>query len=102
MLAGCSENVTGSLGCPALCTDQSATLRDTVLVGAIVLDSTVTGFPLRGDSRELSLVARGDTADVRVITRFDSLPRTFIPPSAQPDSLIKRVDSASLIFRIDT
>jgi hypothetical protein len=102
VLGACSENVTNSLGCPSLCTDQSATLRDTVLAGAVVFDSTVTGFPLLGVSRELSLVARGDTADVRVIARFDTLPRTYVPTTAQADSLIKRVDSATLIFRIDT
>jgi hypothetical protein len=102
VLGACSENVTSSLGCPSLCADESATLRDTVLAGAIVFDTTLTGFPLPGETRELSLVARGDTADVRIITRFDSLPRTFVPPAPQPDSLITRVDSASLIFRIDT
>ena len=102
VLGACSENVTSSLGCPSLCSDQSATLRDTVLVGSIVFDSTLTGFPLVGDTRELSLVARGDTADVRIITRFDSLPQRYVPSTPQPDSLIARVDSANLIFRIDT
>jgi hypothetical protein len=102
VLGACSENVTSSLACPSLCADESATLRDTVLAGAIVFDSTLTGFPLTGDTRELSLVARGDTADVRVITRFDTLPQRFVPPAPQADSLIARVDSANLIFRIDT
>jgi hypothetical protein len=102
VLGACSENVTSSLGCPSLCSDQSATLRDTVLAGAIVFDTTLTGFPLMGETRELSLVARGDTADVRVIARFDTLPQRYLPPTPQPDSLIARVDSANLIFRIDT
>jgi hypothetical protein len=102
VLGACSENVTSSLGCPSLCSDQSATLRDTVLAGSIVIDSALTGFPLRGDTRQLSLVARGDTADVRVIARFDTLPQTYVPVTPQPDSLIRLVDSASLIFRIDT
>ncbi|MFL5608564.1 MAG: hypothetical protein ACJ8AD_19065 [Gemmatimonadaceae bacterium] len=102
LLGACSENVTGSLGCPSLCADESATLRDTVLVGAIAYDTTLTGFPLLGETRELSLVARGDTADVRIITRFDTLPQRYTPPTPQPDSLIARVDSANLIFRIDT
>jgi hypothetical protein len=101
-LGACSEQVTSSLGCPELCTDQSATLRDTVLTDAVVFDTTVTGFPLLGSTRELSLVSRGDTADVRVVTRFDTLPRTFIPAAPQPDSLIARVDSATMIFLIDT
>lgn len=103
MLGGaCSEQVTGSLGCPQLCPDQSATLKDTVLTAAVVFDTTLTGFPLLGESREISLVARADTADVRAVIRFDTLPNRYLPAAPQQDSLIKRVDSATLIFRIDT
>lgn len=98
----CSEQVTSSVACPELCLDASATLRDTVLVGAIDFDTTLTGFPLRGQTRELSLVARGDTADVRIVARFDTLPQRYTPSAPQPDSLIKKLDSATLIFRIDT
>jgi hypothetical protein len=101
-LAACSEQVTSSLGCPELCTDQSAALRDTVLSAAVVLDSTFIGFPLVGASRDIALVARGDTADVRIITRFDTLPSTFVPAVPQPDSLIARVDSAAFLFKVDT
>jgi hypothetical protein len=101
-LGACSEQVTSSLGCPELCSDQSATLRDTVLVGAVVLDTTFTGFPLLGSTRDVAFVARGDTADVRLITRFDTLPNTFLPLAPQPDSLIARIDSAAYIFRVDT
>ena len=53
MISACSEQVTSSLGCPELCTDQSATLRDTLLSGAVVLDSTFTGFPLLGATRDI-------------------------------------------------
>jgi hypothetical protein len=101
-LAGCSEQVTGSLGCPDLCTDQSATLRDTTLVGAVVVDSTFMGFPQLGATRDLALVSQGDTSDVRVIARFDSLPQTYVPLAPQPDSLVKFVDSAQVKFLIDT
>jgi hypothetical protein len=101
-LAGCSEQVSSSIACPELCTDESATLRDTLLVGAVVLDTTFSGFPLLGESRDLALVARGDTADVRIIARFDTLPNTFLPPAPQPDSLIAFVDSAAYLFRVDT
>src|SRR4051794_16315587 len=94
-LGACSEQVITSVGCPQLCADESATLRDTVLVGTVVLDSTFTGFPLLGATRDLALVARGDTADVRLITRFDTLPNTFVPKAPQPDSLIALVDSAT-------
>jgi hypothetical protein len=99
---GCSEQVTSSVACPELCTDESATLRDTVLTGALVLDTTFSGFPLLGESRDIALVSRGDTADVRIIARFDTLPSTFLPPAPQPDSLIARVDSAAYLFAVDT
>ena len=77
--SACSEKVTSSLGCPQLCSDQSAQLRDTVLTDAVVLDTTLTGYPLLGSTREVSLVTRGDTADVRVVMRFDTLPNRFVP-----------------------
>jgi hypothetical protein len=101
-LGACSEQVTSSLGCPELCADESATLRDTVLLGSVVLDTTFMGFPLLGQSRDLALVARGDTADVRLVARFDTLPSTFLPPAPQPDSLIAFVDSAAFLFTVDT
>src|ERR1700716_1821960 len=101
-LGACSEQVTSSVGCPTLCADESATLRDTVLVGAVVFDTTLTGFPPLGQSRDLALVARGDTADVRLIARFDTLPSTFVPSTPRPDSLIALVDSAAFVFRVDT
>ncbi len=101
-LGACSEQVTSSLGCPELCADESATLRDTVLLGAVELDTIFTGFPLPGTTRDFALVARGDTADVRIITRIDTLPNTFLPPAPQPDSLIAQVDSAIYMFQVDT
>jgi hypothetical protein len=101
-LAACSEQVTSSLGCPELCSDQSATLKDTVLADAVVFDTTLTGYPLFGTTRELSLVNRGDTADVRVVARFDTLPRQYVPSTPQADSLIAFVDSATMIFVVDT
>jgi hypothetical protein len=99
---GCSEQVTSSIACPELCTDESATLRDTVLTGALVLDTTFTGFPLLGESRGGARGARGATADVRIIARFDTLPSTFLPPAPQPDSLIAFVDSVAYLFQVDT
>ena len=76
VLAACSEQVTGSLGCPQLCSDQSVQLRDTVLVGGVTLDTTFTGFPRLGTPGTLTLVAQGDTADVRLVARFDTLKYT--------------------------
>src|SRR5947209_6047356 len=90
VMIACGEQVSGSLGCPELCTDETALLKDTTLTGAIVLDTTVFGYPSLGDTRDITLFGRGDTADVRLIIRFDTLPKTYIPTTAQADSLIKR------------
>ena len=101
-LVGCTEDVTSTLGCPELCTDQSGTLRDTILTGAVVVDTTFLGYPRRGEDRDITLRAQADTADVRLVTRFDSLPTSYTITGATSDSTIRLVDSASLIFLIDT
>ncbi|MEP6621888.1 MAG: hypothetical protein ABJE47_21370 [bacterium] len=102
LLVGCSEHVTGSLGCPALCSDQSADLRDTTLSAVVVLDTTFAGFPHLGDSRDITLLNRGDTADVRIVARYDSLPSAYFLGTATADSTIRLVDSAVYQFRIDS
>jgi hypothetical protein len=98
----CTEEVTGTLGCPELCGDQSASLRDTTLVGVVTVDSTLTGYPEFGESRDFTLIAQGDTADVRLVIRFDTLPNTFRHPNASADSAVTRVDSARIFFVVDT
>ena len=98
----CSEQVTGSLGCPTLCVDESAALRDTILASAVVLDSTFIGFPRLGETREFTLLALGDTGDVRVGVHYDTLKTRYQIIGAASDSLIRKVDSATMIFLIDT
>ena len=102
VIAACSEQVTGTLGCPALCVDESATLRDTVLSGVISLDSTFIGFPRPGENRDITLIDQGDTADVRIGVHYDTLPSSYQVVGATSDSLIRKVDSATMIFLIDT
>lgn len=102
LLVGCSEQVAGSLGCPTLCTDQAAALRDTTLNGVVVLDTTLLGFPPLGTTRDVTLLNQGDTADVRLIARFDTLPDAYRPSGAASDSAISRVDSATFLFAVDT
>ena len=101
-ISACSEKFTSSLACPQLCGDQSATLFDTTLTGTIALDTALTGFPLLGGSREFTMIAQGDTVDVRVVVRFDTIPNTFRHPNATVDSAVTRVDSATLVFTVDT
>jgi hypothetical protein len=100
--AACTENVTGSLGCPALCVDESATLRDTVLAGVVTIDSTFLGFPRPGEDRDITLINQVDTADVRIGIHYDTLPSRYTVPLATTDSAIRKVDSATMIFLIDT
>ena len=102
IVGACSEQVTGSLGCPQLCGDQSATLRDTTLTGTLSVDSTLTGFPLFGTARDFTLITQGDSADVRLVMRFDTLPNTFLHPNASADSAVTRVDSSRIVFVVDT
>jgi hypothetical protein len=98
----CSENLTGSLGCPELCQDQSALLRDTTLTGVIVVDTVVTGFPLTGTAKDFTLLSQGADGDIRVVFRFDTLPNTFRHPNASVDSAVTRVDQALVHFVVDT
>ena len=98
----CTEELVSSIGCPELCTDESATLRDTTLVGVVLIDSTLTGYPKLGTTRDFTMLAQGDTADVRLVIRFDTLPNTFRHPNATGDSAITRVDSARVFVVIDT
>jgi len=98
----CTEQVTGSLGCPELCSDQSATLKDTTLLGVLAVDSVLTGYPQFGTSRDFTMIAQGDTADVRLVIRFDTIPNTFRHPNAAADSAVTRVDSARMFIVVDT
>ena len=100
--AACSENLTGSLGCPQLCQDQSALLRDTTLTGVIVVDTVVTGFPLQSTAKDFTLLSRGSDGDIRVVFRYDTLPNTFRHPNASTDSTVTRVSTASIHFVVDT
>ena len=102
VFTACSERLTGSLGCPDLCVDESAALRDTTLTDAIVIDSTFIGFPRLGETRDISLFNQGDTADVRLGIHYDTLPSRYQIIGATSDSLIRKVDSATMIFLIDT
>jgi hypothetical protein len=93
-LAACGEKLDAGNGCPLLCPLESAPLLDTIVDG-VVLDTSAVGFPNLGYEANLFLAQRGDTADVRVITRYDSLP--IIYQYKGSDSTIVRVDSAYIL-----
>lgn len=97
----CSDNLESNAACPSLCPGQAVTLRDTT-VDAVVLDTTVSGFPAIGQESYLLISTRGDSIDTRGIFRFDSLPTTYRRSTALVDSTIKGVDSAYFAMRRDT
>ena len=98
----CSENLTGSLGCPELCQDQSALLRDTTLEGVLVVDTVVTGFPLQSTAKDFTLLSQGSDGDIRVVFRYDTLSDKFRHPNATVDSAVTRVSKAVIHFVVDT
>ena len=101
LVDACSEQVGSSAGCPALCADESGTLFDTVLTGAIVTDSSLGGYPMLGETRDFTLLNYSDSADVRVVVRYDTLPKNYTT-TAGTSALISEVDSAQMIIVVDT
>jgi hypothetical protein len=99
--AACSDNLESNAACPVLCPGQEVTLRDTT-IDAVVVDSSVSGFPSIGQEPYLLVSTRGDTIDTRAIVRFDSLPTTFTRTNSAVDTTIIGVDSSYLLLRVDT
>lgn len=101
--AACSERLDGGAACPSLCPIANTAVLDTVL-DAVVLDSTVGGFPIPGESSSLLLAVRPgpDTLDVRAVVRFDSLPARYFPPTGGDSVAITTSDSTMLSLRLDT
>lgn len=98
-VAACSEDLESGAGCPALCPQQPIELRDT-LVEAIVIDSTVAGFPAIGFEESLLLANHGDSLETRVIVRFDSLPGEYTAPNVSTPEPITFVDSATIRLKL--
>ncbi|MDQ8145195.1 MAG: hypothetical protein P3A32_07010 [Gemmatimonadota bacterium] len=93
----CAERLETGATCPILCPGQTLDILDTVLTDVVAVDSAIGGFPFLGTESPMLLANRGDTLDVRVIVRFDTLTRVWAPvgDTARPitylDSLALRV-----------
>lgn len=100
VLGACNEHIDAGSACPSLCPGLAVPIRDTVLSPILDLDSTLVGYPSLGTEAGIPLAARGDTLDVRGVIRFDSLTKTFAPPSdtVRP---ITRADTAILRIRLN-
>jgi hypothetical protein len=100
--AACTEKLDNSAGCPILCPDQGGQI-ETVIIDAVVLDSTVSALAGQGTETSLLLATRGDTLDSRAVIRFDSIPDRYRKPGADTTSIdVTFVDSVVLRMRVDT
>jgi hypothetical protein len=99
--AACTENLEGGAACPSLCPEQSEQFRDTTFE-AVVLDSSLSGFPALGLGANLLLANRPDTLVTRAIMRFDVLTTTYSPNGSGAIDSITTVDSVFLKIPLDT
>ncbi|MEP6781623.1 MAG: hypothetical protein ABJC26_17115 [Gemmatimonadaceae bacterium] len=99
--AGCTEDLQGGTGCPTLCPTQSNEFRDTT-IDAVVLDTSLAGFPTFGLSNGMVIANRKDTVETVGIIRFDQLPSTFSANGGSTTDDITAVDSVYLSVRIDS
>lgn len=99
VVGACTEDLDTGSTCPLLCPGQDVAFLDTVFDPAYSFDTTLYGFPLQGLDASMLLANRPDTLDVRVVIRFDSLIRAYIPFGADTAEPISHVDSAFLSFR---
>lgn len=99
--AACTENLDGGAACPSLCPEQSEQFRDTTFE-AVVLDSSLSGFPVLGIGSNLLLANRPDTLVTRTIMRFDVLTTAYAPNRTGATDSITTVDSVFLKIPLDT
>ena len=100
-VAGCTENFDGGTACPTLCPTQSNDFRDTT-IDAVILDTTLSGFPTLGLAHRLVIANRKDTLEVVGIIRFDQLPLMFNPNAGTTADSISAIDSVYLRVVVDS
>ena len=99
--AACTESLDGGAACPSLCPSKAESFRDTI-VDAVVLDSSLGGFPSLGLSPLILIANRPDTVVTSAIIRFDALPTVYSPNRGTAVDSIRAVDSVYLRFPLDS
>lgn len=99
-VGACSEKLETSATCPILCPGQQLDVIDSVIATPIVLDSNLDAYPFIGDEVPLLLAKRGDTLDLRMVVRFDTLVRDYTPVGGTTLEPIAEVDSAFLSVQL--
>ena len=100
LISSCSENLDSTGVCSVLCPSIGGSVKTDTL-DAVTIDTTVLSVSGLGTEPTLLLANRGDTLDTRVVVRFDTLPKTFVPSGGTSQD-IASVDSAYILFRLDT
>ena len=115
LVAACSERLDTSANCPTLCTDNALVFKDTTL-DIVQSDSAFGGFTGVGErwpapglatsngfgylyETFVPVVNRPDSADIRQVLRFDTLPRIV---SATDTTLITSLRDSKLLLVLDT
>ncbi|MDQ8161779.1 MAG: hypothetical protein P3C10_04250 [Gemmatimonadota bacterium] len=99
--AACTESLDGGAACPSLCPSKVESFRDTI-VDAVVLDTSLGGYPALGLSPFLLIANRPDTVVTSGVIRFDVLPAVFSPNNGATVDSITVVDSVFLRFPLDS
>jgi hypothetical protein len=99
--AACTESLDGGAACPSLCPAKAESFRDTI-VDAVVLDSSLSGFPTLGLAPYILIANRPDTVVTSAVLRFDALPTVFSPNKGATVDSITAVDSVYLRFPLDS
>ncbi len=97
----CDESLDGGAACPVLCPSPAESFRDTTF-GAVVFDTTLSGFPSLGLSSNVLLANRPDTLVTRAVFRFDVIATSFYPNDGGTLDSITAVDSVVLKLPLDT
>lgn len=115
IVAACTESLDTSRNCPVLCASNALVFKDTT-IDVVEFDSAFAGFtgigerfPAPGLATPVAVgflnetfvpvVNRPDSVDVRLVLRFDSLPRTL---SATDTTPITAVTGSRLQLVVDT
>jgi len=101
VVAGCTESFDGGAACPSLCPAKTIAFRDTTFE-AVVLDTSLSGYPAFGLSPTMLLANRPDSLVTRLVMRFDVLPGTFSPNKGTESATITSVDSVFLKLPLDS
>lgn len=99
--AACGESLDGGAACPSLCPSQTQNFRDTTFE-AVMLDTSVSGFPSLGLSPMVLLANHPDTLVTRAVIRFDALVTAFLPNGTGTLDSVTTVDSVFLKLPLDS